>query len=252
MLRTRVIPCLLLKGAGLVKTTKFKDPKYVGDPINAIKIFNDKEVDELMLLDITASEERRGPNFKVIEEIAEECFMPLAYGGGITSMNEISHILQLGVEKVVLNSAAIYQPALITEASREFGSQAIVVSVDVRKKLLSGYQVVAQRGKKSIGSDPVRFSVAAQELGAGEILLNSVDRDGLMCGMDVSLIQDVARNLSVPLVAVGGVGSLAHIKSAAEAGASAIAAGAFFVFQGPHRAVLISYPQYDELRTVLS
>lgn len=252
MLRTRVIPCLLLKGAGLVKTIKFKDPKYVGDPINAVKIFNDKEVDELMLLDISAAEEQRGPNFKVIEEIAEECFMPLAYGGGITCMDDIKHILQLGVEKVVLNSAAIYQPDLIREASRAFGSQAIVVSIDVKKKLFSGYQVVAKRGRKSIGYDPVRFAIAAQELGAGEILLNSVDRDGLMCGMDVSLIQNVSKNLSVPLVAVGGVGSLADIKSAVDAGASAIAAGSFFVFQGPHRAVLISYPEYEELRTVLN
>ncbi len=252
MLRTRVIPCLLLKGRGLVKTVKFANPKYVGDPMNAVKIFNEKEVDELMLLDITASEEGRGPSFAVIEEIAEECFMPMAYGGGITSMDDIRRILQLGVEKVVLNRAALEQPGLVTQASKEFGAQAVVVSIDVKRKLLGGHQVVGQRGRQATGRDPVKFALEAQALGAGEILLNSVDRDGTMDGMDLKLVREVAASLSVPLVAVGGVGSLEHIVQARDAGASAIAAGSFFVFQGPHRAVLISYPEYKELTEALA
>lgn len=252
MLRTRVIPCLLLKGRGLVKTVKFADPKYVGDPMNAVKIFNEKEVDELMLLDITASEEGRGPDFQLIEEIAEECFMPVAYGGGITSMDHIRRILKLGVEKVVLNRAALERPELVTEAAREFGAQAVVVSIDVKRKLLGGWQVVGDRGRKGTGRDPVKFALEAQALGAGEILLNAVDRDGTRDGMDLKLIGEVAARLSVPLVAVGGVGSMQHIVQARDAGASAIAAGSFFVFQGPHRAVLISYPEYHELTRALA
>ncbi len=252
MLRTRVIPCLLLKGRGLVKTVRFTRPKYVGDPINAVKIFNDKEVDELMLLDITATEEGRGPNFELIAEIAEECFMPMAYGGGITSMSDIVRILHLGVEKVVLNAAALKRPELVAEAAREFGAQAIVVSIDAKRKLFGGHQVMARRGQRATGRDPLEYARAAQDLGAGEILLNVVDRDGSMEGMDLRLIHDVSSAISVPLIAVGGVGSMADIRDAKEAGASAIAAGSFFVFQGPHRAVLISYPDYSQLTGVLA
>lgn len=252
MLRTRVIPCLLLKGRGLVKTVKFADPKYVGDPINAVKIFNEKEVDELMLLDITATEERREPNFQLIEEIAEEAFMPMAYGGGIRSMDHIRRILKLGVEKVVLNQAALVQPELVTEAAAEFGAQAVVVSIDAKRKLLGGYQVVGLRARQSTGLSPLQFAQQVQALGAGEILLNSVDRDGTMDGMDLKLVREVASGVTVPLVATGGVGSLQHIVQAKDAGASGVAAGSFFVFQGPHRAVLISYPTYKELTDALA
>jgi cyclase len=252
MLRTRVIPCLLLKGRGLVKTVKFTDPKYVGDPINAVKIFNEKEVDELMLLDITATEERREPNFQLIEEIAEEAFMPMAYGGGIRSMDHIRRILKLGVEKVVLNQAALAQPELVTEAAAEFGAQAVVVSIDAKRKLLGGYQVVGLRARQSTGLNPLQFAQQVQALGAGEILLNSVDRDGTMDGMDLKLVREVASGVTVPLVATGGVGSLQHIVQAKDAGASGVAAGSFFVFQGPHRAVLISYPTYKELTDALA
>ena len=252
MLRTRVIPCLLLKGRGLVKTVRFAKPKYVGDPINAVRIFNEKEVDELMLLDITATEDGRGPNFELIAEVAEECFMPMAYGGGITSMADIVRILQLGVEKVVLNAAALERPQLVGDAAREFGAQAIVVSIDAKRRLFGGHQVMARRGQRATGRDPVEFARAAQDLGAGEILLNAVDRDGCMDGMELKLIHEVAGQISVPLIAVGGVGSLADIRTAKDAGASAIAAGSFFVFQGPHRAVLISYPAYSHLSGVLA
>lgn len=252
MLRTRVIPALLLKGRGLVKTFRFKDPKYVGDPINAVRIFNEKEVDELMLLDITASEEGRGPNFELITEIAEECFMPMAYGGGITTLEEIRRLLHLGVEKVVLNSSALTRPELISEASREFGAQAVVASIDVRRKMFGGAQVAKRRGREGTPHDPASFALHCQALGAGEVLLNVVDHDGMMQGMDLKLIHEVASRLSIPLIALGGVGSLAHIRAARDAGASAIAAGSFFVFQGPHKAVLISYPAYDQLTELLA
>lgn len=248
MLKARVIPTLLLRGAGLVKTRQFKDPKYVGDPINAIKIFNDKEVDELVLLDITASVEGRGPAFSAIEEVASECFMPLAYGGGIRSVEDIRRILKLGVEKVVLNSVAWRDPDVLRHASREFGAQAIVASVDVRKKLFGGYDVCGERGSRSLREDPVSYSRRMEELGAGEILLTSVDRDGTMKGYDLDLLEKVTQAVSVPVIASGGAGSVADFGAAVkQGGASAVAAGAMFVFHGPHRAVLITYPSQREL-----
>ena len=249
MLRSRAIPCLLLKGQGLVKTVKFRDPKYVGDPINAIKIFNEKEVDELTLLDITASSEGRGPSFKVIEEVASECFMPLAYGGGIRTIEDIKKIVSMGVEKVVLNSAAISNPGLIAEAAREIGSQSVVASIDVRRKLFGGYEVMGDRGRVKTGRDPLAFAKTLAGLGAGEILLNAIDRDGTQEGYDTELIKLVADGVSVPVIAVGGAGSLQNLADAIKlGGAAAAAAGSLFVFHGPHRAVLISYPSYDELR----
>ena len=249
MLRSRAIPCLLLKGQGLVKTVKFQNPKYVGDPINAIKIFNEKEVDELTLLDITASSEGRGPSFKVLEEVASECFMPLAYGGGIRTIEDIKRIVSMGVEKVVLNSAAISNPGLIAEAAREIGSQSVVASIDVRRKLFGGYEVMGGRGRVKTGSDPLSFAKTLAGLGAGEILLNAIDRDGTQEGYDTELIKLVADGVSVPVIAVGGAGSLQNLADAIKlGGAAAAAAGSLFVFHGPHRAVLISYPSYDELR----
>lgn len=246
MLRTRVIPSLLLKGRGLVKTVKFRDPKYVGDPVNAVKIFNEKEVDELIILDITATQEGRGPNFKLIAEIAEECFMPLAYGGGVRTVEDVRRLLCLGIEKVVINTAAIDGLQLLTDAAAEFGSQAIVASIDVKKKLLGGYQVT-RMGRESTAFEVKQFALACQKAGAGEIVLNSIDHDGTMKGMDLKLINQVSSVLEIPLVAVGGAGSIHDIKAAKDAGASAVAAGSFFVFHGPHRAVLISYPSYQQL-----
>src|SRR5512137_1730965 len=176
MLTIRVIPCLLMKGQGLYKTVKFKDPKYVGDPINAVKIFNEKEVDELALLDIAASVEGRGPNFAKIEEVAGECFMPLAYGGGIRTLEDIRTLFALGVEKVILNSYALAHPELVREAAELFGSQSIVASIDVKKGLLGGYEVVTHSGTRKTGRDPVQAATDMVAAGAGEILLNSVDR----------------------------------------------------------------------------
>ncbi|MBK8892439.1 MAG: imidazole glycerol phosphate synthase subunit HisF [Dechloromonas sp.] len=252
MLKTRVIPCLLLRGQGLVKTTKFKDPKYVGDPINAIKIFNDKEVDELILLDITASREGRGPSFGVIEEVASECFMPLAYGGGIQTVEEARRILKLGVEKVVFNTTAWRAPEVLKDASREFGSQAIVASIDVRRKLLGRYEVVFDGGRQGTGIDPVEYALRMQDAGAGELFLTAVDRDGTMNGYDLDLIKKVSSGISVPVIVAGGAGTVNDFRPAVDSGAAGLAAGAMFVFHGPHRAVLITYPAYADLERLLS
>jgi cyclase len=252
MLKTRVIPTLLLRGAGLVKTVGFRNPKYVGDPINAIRIFNDKEVDELVLLDITASRTGKGPAFGTIENIASECFMPVAYGGGITTVGQIRRILSAGVEKVVINAAALKDPELIRDAAREFGSQAIVVSIDVKRKLLGRYEVYGDGGTKPTGHDPVAYARRMQDIGAGEILLTAIDRDGTMQGYDLDLVLKVTSALTIPVIASGGAGSIADFACAAkQAGAAAVAAGAMFLFHGPHRAVLITYPDHAELSTVL-
>jgi imidazole glycerol-phosphate synthase subunit HisF len=252
MLRTRVIPCLLLNGVGMVKTVKFANPKYVGDPINAIRIFNQMEVDELVLLDIKASAEGRGPSFSAIEEVATECYMPFAYGGGIRDLADIRKILALGVEKVVLNSMAVSRPELVTEAAKEFGEQAIVVSIDARKKLLGGYDAMILGGKKTAGSSPVELARQMADRGAGEILLNSIDRDGTQKGYDLELIRSVAGAVKIPVVALGGAATLQDLALATKrAGAAAAGAGSIFVFHGPHRAVLISYPTTAELRSIM-
>lgn len=248
MLRNRVIPCLLLNGRGLVKTRRFRDPTYVGDPVNAVRIFNDKEVDELLLFDIGATRTGRGPQFDLIEDIAKECFMPLAYGGGVSDCQTIGKLFGLGIEKVALNTAAVEKPDLVREAAQAFGSQSIVVSVDVRKKLLGGYEVCGRAGTRRTGMDPVTFARQMEAFGAGELLVHSIERDGLMSGYDVALTKAVAESVSVPVIACGGAGRLDDFRQAVKAGgASAVAAGSMFVFQGKHRAVLITYPEYREL-----
>ena len=239
MLAHRVIPALLLRNDGLVKTLKFKDPKYVGDPINAIRIFNEKEVDELMVLDIMASKDRREPNYSLIEQIAGECFMPLAYGGGVRTVEQAKRIFSLGVEKVCIQTAALESPGLIRELSERFGTQSVMVSLDIKKNWLGKQRVLAAAKGKQL-SDPwlviLRSLVSA---GAGEVVLNAVDKDGTLTGPDLNLIREASKAVEVPLIAVGGISSLTDIKAAVQAGASAVAAGAFFVFHGPHRAVLI-------------
>lgn len=247
-MRIRVIPTLLLHKGGLIKSIKFKNYKYVGDPINAVKIFNDKEVDEIVVIDISASKEKRGPDFSQIIEIASEAFMPMAYGGGITKIEEIKEILFSGVEKVIINKAAHINPALITEAARLFGSQSVVISIDVKKNFFGRYKVYIDNGMQKTEFSPVVFAKKAVELGAGEILLNNIDNDGTYSGYDTGLIKEVAQSVPVPVIAIGGAGSVDDFKKAKDSGASAVAAGSMFVFQRPHQAVLISYPSQNQLR----
>jgi imidazole glycerol-phosphate synthase subunit HisF len=247
MLSHRVIPCLLLSGGGLVKTLKFAKPKYVGDPINAVRIFNDKEVDELMVLDIDATKEGRGPDFALIEQLAGECFMPLCYGGGIRSAEDAATLFKLGVEKVCLQSGAYKSPTVMREIADRAGEQAVVLSIDVKRNWLGKPQAYSAPGLSRL-ADWRKSIAAAAEMGAGEILLNAVDRDGTFAGFDLDLIREASALTDVPLIAAGGAGSLSDIKGATDSGASAVAAGAFFVFQGAHRAVLITYPRYEELQ----
>ncbi|MFL6601414.1 MAG: AglZ/HisF2 family acetamidino modification protein [Steroidobacteraceae bacterium] len=252
MLRTRVIPCLLLRGEGLVKTVKFKNPTYVGDPINAIRIFNDKEVDELIFLDISASREGRGPALNAIRDFASECFMPVGYGGGIRSVSDAREVLALGIEKIVVNTSALQRPELVSEIAREFGSQAVVVSIDAQRRLLGGYEVMAAGATRRTGLKPAEHARRMVELGAGEILINSIDRDGTQLGYDLALVRSVADAVTVPVIACGGAGTLPHFSEAVTEGhASALAAGSMFVFHGKHRAVLISYPSRADLERVL-
>lgn len=252
MLSTRVIPCLLLQGNGLVKTRKFKSPIYIGDSINAIKIFNDKEVDELILLDIYASKENRKPNIKLLQEIAGECFMPLSYGGAIQSIKDIEDVLKIGVEKVIINTKAIEDPTFIKEASKVFGSSTIVVSVDYRKDFFGRNSVYSKSGTKNEKLDPLAFIKILEDAGAGEIMLNSIIRDGEMNGYDIEFLYTAVKSVSIPIIACGGAGKLSHIKEVVlKAKVSAVAAGSLFVFHGPHRAVLINYPSQQELKNIL-
>lgn len=244
MHKTRVIPALLLRSQGLVKTVKFKDPKYVGDPINAVRIFNEKEVDELVFLDIGATPEGRGPDFELLSDIASEAFMPMGYGGGVTTLEQVRRIFELGFEKVIINSAAYKNPGLISEAAGIFGSQSIVGCVDVRKTLLGRYELfsASARVKETVGL--TEHLAALTRSGVGEILVNTIDRDGTMGGYDLKLLSEVTGTVTVPVIACGGAGNVDHFVQAVQDGhASAVAAGSLFVFMGPHRAVLINYPE---------
>lgn len=249
MLKTRVIPCLLLKNLGLVKTVGFKDPKYLGDPINIVKIFNDKEVDELVLLDISATTDGNKPQFSLIERIASECFMPLCYGGGVRSLDDMKILFGLGIEKVSMNSFALEKPTFIRAASGLFGNQSVIVSIDAERSGSGKYEVFTHSGRKATGLNPVELAVEMERQGAGELFVNSIDRDGSMRGYDIELIKMVSRAVNIPVVACGGAGKTQDLVDAVEkGGASAASAGSMFVFQGPHRAVLISYPSPIELR----
>lgn len=248
--RARVVPCLLLSGHGLVKTTKFRDPIYVGDPVNAARIFSEKEADEIFVLDIDASREGREPNYSLIADIASECFMPLAYGGGVKNLEQIKRLIRAGIEKVVINSAATENINLISEAAETFGSQAVVASVDVKKNIW-GLKVVAKSGTVETKKIFPEYLKQLEVAGAGEILLNSVDRDGTMLGYDLALIRSAVDRVNVPVVAIGGAGNTDHMNQALEAGASAVSAGSMFVFHGKHKAVLISYLS-DNQRSLLT
>lgn len=246
MLRHRVIPSLLLRNDGLVKTTQFGKASYVGDPINAVKIFNEKEVDELIVLDIDATREGRPPNFAMAEELADECFMPLCWGGGISTVEHANTLFSLGIEKVAIRSAAVDNPALLRAIADRAGEQAVVASIDVKKSFFGGTHLVNGREAKDKRSwqEAIKSAVAH---GAGEILLMSVDNDGMRSGMNLDLISEASKLVDVPLIAGGGIGNIEHIREAVDAGADAVAAGAWCVWQGPQKAVLITYPRYEEL-----
>jgi cyclase len=248
MIRTRVIPCLLLRNGGLVKTTKFDRPRYIGDPINAVRIFNDKEADELVFLDIEATSSSAGPNFDLLSDIASEAFMPFSYGGGLDSIDQIKRLYSLGVEKVVLGCAAWEQPALIEAAARAAGSSSVVVALDVRRSLFGRFSAFVRRGRVDTKQDPVSYARDVVNRGAGEILLTSVDREGTGTGYDTELIRRVAEAVDVPVIASGGAGRLQDFRAAVDAGASGVSAGSLFVFHGRHRAVLITYANAEELK----
>ncbi len=251
MLRTRVIPCLLLRGRALVKTRRFKNPAYVGDPVNTVRIFNEKEVDELIVLDITATTDHRDLKYDLIEELATECFMPMAYGGGLRTLEQIEKVFSLGAEKVVLNTCIFMNPALVRDAAASFGTQSIVASIDVKTSWLGRSTVYVAHAGRPTRTDPVSYARAAEELGAGEILLTSIDRDGLMNGYDLDLVRTVADSVSIPVVACGGAGTFNHLADAVNAGASAVAAGSLFVYQGTNRSVLINFPSRQVLESTL-
>lgn len=248
MLRPRTIPCLLIHNGGLVKTVQFGAPKYVGDPINAVRIFNEKEVDELMVLDIDASRSGCTPNETLIAQLAAECRMPLCYGGGVKTVEQFERLIALGVEKVAISSAAVAQPDLITRAAERVGSQSVVVVIDVKTTgLLLRREVVILNATQCTGLEPAAFARRVQDLGAGEVVLNSVDRDGQMQGYDLELVDRVRQAVSIPLTALGGAGSIEDIRLLVQRyPVIGAAAGSLFVFKGKYRAVLINYPGRDE------
>ncbi|MCG7506264.1 AglZ/HisF2 family acetamidino modification protein [Mesorhizobium retamae] len=246
MLRPRIVPCLLVHGGGLVKTIGFKDPKYVGDPINAVKIFNEKESDELIVLDIDATAEGREPNFKMIGDLAVECRMPLCYGGGVKTAEQAKRIIGLGVEKVSISSAAIENPQLISQISDEVGRQSVVVVLDVKKKG-GGYEVWTHNATRNTGRSVIDLAKEAERCGAGEIVVNSIDNDGQMKGYDLELARQIRQAVGIPMSALGGAGSLKDIGALLSAcGVIGAAAGSLFVFKGMYRAVLINYPNPDQ------
>lgn len=243
MLRPRIIPCLLVKDKGLVKTVHFKNPKYVGDPINAVRIFNEKEVDELTVLDIDASAENREPDYKMIENLAAECRMPLCYGGGVKTPEQAQRIFALGVEKIAISSAAVEDPNLVAKIAERVGSQSVVVILDVKNKLLGGYEVYINNGKKATGKNPFELVKQLEKLGAGEIVVNSIDQDGVMKGYDMNLAEKTRAITHLPLTIQGGAGSLEDIgRLISKFGIIGASAGSLFVFKGVYKAVLINYP----------
>ncbi len=252
MILPRVIPVLLLSGSGLVKTTRFQKPVYVGDPRNAVKIFNEREADEIVLLDVRATPHKQPIQFDLIHEVISEAFMPVGYGGGIQNVEDARRILAMGAEKIILNSAAFFTPNLVRQAADVFGSSSVVVCVDYKKNFWGKNEVRVFGGKKGTGKDPLEFAQTMESLGAGELILNSIDRDGTMQGYDLDLICKISESVNIPVIACGGAGKLEDVRNAIKAGASAAAAGSMFVFQGRHRAVLINYPSQAEIKKSLA
>jgi imidazole glycerol-phosphate synthase subunit HisF len=247
MLQPRIIPCLLMKRDGLVKTVQFRSPKYVGDPINAVRIFNEKQVDELVVLDIDATVEGREPDYRRIEMLASECRMPLCYGGGVTTLEQAKRIVGLGVEKVAFSSAAVARAELIEELAAEIGKQSVVVVLDVRAgKLPGAYEVWTHNGTVNTGRCPFSVAREMQARGAGEIVVNSIDRDGVMQGYDLHLARTMTESVRMPVTILGGAGKLDHLRDLiAACGIVGASAGSLFVFKGSLKAVLISYPDRE-------
>jgi cyclase len=242
MLRSRFIPVLLLKGEGLYKTVKFKNEVYIGDPINAVRVFNQKAVDEIILLDISANRMQQGPNFELIENIASEAFVPVCYGGGVSQLEQIERLFRIGIEKIAINSAATKSLHLISEAASIYGSQSIIVAIDVKRNLFGKAERYIQSGKLKVEESPVSFAKRSEDSGAGELLINCIDRDGTMSGYDTQIISEISTAVNIPVIACGGAGKRDDmIDIINKSGASSAAAGSLFVFHGKHRAVLISY-----------
>ena len=253
MLRPRIIPCLLVHESGLVKSVQFKNYKYIGDPINAVRIFNEKQSDELMLIDIDATVNKNEPNYKLIQNIASECRMPLCYGGGIKNVEQAQNIFSLGVEKIALSSILIEKPKLITDIASKVGSQSVVAVLDIKKKMFGGYELHTHNGRKSTGKNPIEFVKKIEELGAGEIVINSIDQDGMMNGYDLKLVELVRNSTSLPLTVLGGAGSMTDIANLIQNyGIIGAAAGSLFVFKGVYKAVLINYPSTNEKDNIIN
>ena len=254
MLYPRIIPCLLVHNKGLVKSVKFSNHKYVGDPINAVKIFNEKEVDELMVVDIDATVENREPDYKMIENLAAECRMPLCYGGGIKSAEQAQCIFSLGVEKIAISSVAVENPQLIKEIAERVGNQSVIVVLDVKKKFFGGkYEIWTHNATKNTGKDPVEFAKLCESYGAGEIIINSIDQDGMMKGYDFNIIDKIRESISLPMTVLGGAGTLDDIgELIKKQGIIGAAAGSLFVFKGKYKAVLINYPNRIEKDTLIN
>lgn len=251
MLKVRVIPVLLLQDGGLVKGERFKRHKYVGDPINSVRIFNEKEVDELVFLDVSAGACRREPDYRLIEDMASEAFMPIAYGGGIASVAQVERLFRSGVEKVIINSQFFIRPELIQDCSRIAGSQSVVVSMDVKRSFWGKYEVYTHCATRKTGLDPVAYAKKAEAMGAGELMVTSIDREGTGKGYDLALVEEVSRAVDIPVIAQGGAASLTDFHLAVRsAKASAVAAGTFFTFHGKHKAVLLTYPGYSDLENI--
>jgi len=247
MFRPRVIPTLLLKGQGLVKTVQFDKSRYIGDPINAVRLFNDLEVDELVLLDIGASPENRGISVDIVKEIGDEAYMPFAVGGGISNAKQAVELIGAGAEKVIVNTAFVKNPLLVKELAALLGNQSVVVCIDVKKNWLGKYNAYTHSGKVKAELDPVALARLAEKMGAGEIIVNSISNDGLMKGYDLELIKQISEAVQIPVIACGGAGNLDHLRAASNAGAHALAAGSMFVYHGQRNAVLINYPEKTEL-----
>lgn len=242
MPRVRIIPVLLLQNGGLYKTVKFQKPAYIGEPINTVKIFNEKQADELILLDFTASKEKRQIDFKKINQIAGEAFMPMAYGGGIQSFEDAQKVFDAGFEKIVLNSIMFSDANVIEKVASVYGAQAVIGAVDVKKTLFGKYKVYSHSGTINTGYDPQLWIKKLEQLGVGEIMLNSIDKDGTWEGYDAALINTISHSIKIPLIACGGASGMDDFKKAIDAGASAVAAGSVFVYQKKGMGVLISFP----------